>query len=270
MLCSHSDFLSGLPVTPAPNVLPLSPADRIRLVYSYITSTPPDGGLGISPEAPEWDLIESIFPLHDHNFNEMWVRAWKPRNIASVQLERVRDQFGDALAYYFAFLGSYTKFLVFPAALGVGAHFFLPPYSPIYSFLLSIWSIVFVEWWRVHERILALRFGTRGSFKVEKCRAQYTQGLSWWGRELRVLASIPVILLWAAMLTIILTAIFVFEAFITHLYEGPGKQLLVSRSHFDSRSHHNAYLFFRPFLQRCSLWSYSLNSWPLTTQLRSV
>lgn len=226
--CRHSDFLSGLPVTSAPTVLPLSPADRIRLVHAYITSTPADGGLGISPDSPEWDLVESIFPLHDRSFNELWVRAWKPRTIASVQLDKVRNQFGDALALYFAFLGSYTKFLVIPAAIGVLAHFLMPAYSPIYSFILSVWSIGFVEWWRVHERILSLRFGTRGSFKVEKRRAQYKQGMSWWSRELRVLASIPVILMFAGLLTAILTGIFVFEAFVTQLYQGPGKKFLVS------------------------------------------
>lgn len=225
---SHSDFLSGLPVTPAPTVLPLSPADRLRLVHAYISSTPADGGLGISPDAPDWDLVESIFPLHDRSFNEQWVHAWKPRTIASVQLDKIRNQFGDSLALYFAFLASYTKFLLVPGVLGVLAHFFLPPYSPIYSFLLCIWSIVFVEWWRVHERILSLQFGTRGSFKVEKRRAQYKKGMSWWSRELRVLASIPVILLFAGVLCALLTGIFVFEAFVTQLYQGPGKKFLVS------------------------------------------
>ncbi|KAH9479820.1 hypothetical protein JR316_0008415 [Psilocybe cubensis] len=222
----HSDFLSGLPVTPSTSAIPLSPSDRIRLVHAYISSTPTDGGLGISSDAPEWDLVEFIFPLHDREFNEAWIRSWKPRNIASVHLERIRDQFGDALAFYFAFLSSYTKFLVVPAILGLFAHFMLPPYSPYYSVILCLWSIVFVEWWRVHERILSLRFGTRGSFKVEKRRAQYKPGLRWWARELRVLASVPVILLFAGILTTILTGIFVFEAFVTQLYEGPGKKII--------------------------------------------
>ncbi|KAJ3511071.1 hypothetical protein NLJ89_g4313 [Agrocybe chaxingu] len=222
----HSDFLSGLPVTPVANILPLSPAERIRLVHAYITSTPSDGGLGVSPDAPEWDLVESIFPLQDREFNEHWVRAWKPQNIASVQLERIRDQFGDSLAFYFSFLSSYTKFLVFPAILGLLGHFVLPPYSPLYSISIALWSIVFVEWWRVHERILSLRFGTRGSFRVEKRRAQYKQGMSWWNKELRVLASVPVILVFAGILSAILTGIFVFEAFITQLYEGPGKKII--------------------------------------------
>lgn len=202
-------------------------------MHAYISSSPADGGLGISPDASEWDLVDSIFPLHDKEFNDLWVRAWTPRNIASVQLERIRDQFGDSLALYFAFLASYTKFLVGPAAFGVTAHFLFPAYSPVYSVLISLWSIAFVEWWRVKERKLSLRFGTRGSFKVERRRTQYKHGNPWWHREVRVLASIPVIFFFAGLLSAILTANFIFEAFVTQLYQGPGKQLIVRVREFN-------------------------------------
>ncbi|KDR85927.1 hypothetical protein GALMADRAFT_393543 [Galerina marginata CBS 339.88] len=80
----HSDFLSGLPVSPAIGVLPLSPADRLRLVHSYISSTPANGELGISSDAAEWDFVGSVFPLHDREFNKTWIRAWKLQNIASI------------------------------------------------------------------------------------------------------------------------------------------------------------------------------------------
>ena len=213
------------------NTEKLSNAEKIRLIHSYITSTPTDGGLGISPDAPEWDLVESIFPLHDREFNKHWSTAWKPNTNASVELNKIRYQFGDSIALYFAFLSSYTSFLAFPAFLGLAAYFLFPPYSTLYSILLSVWSIAFVEWWRVHERILSLRFGTRGSFKVEKRRVQHIPGMSWWVRELRVLASIPIIILFGGLLSAILTMIFVFEAFVTQLYEGPGKQLIVSIVH---------------------------------------
>ena len=63
---------------------------------------------------------------------------------------------------------------------------------------------------------------------MEKRRFQYKAGMSWWVRELRVLASVPVILLFAGILGAILTGIFVFEAFVTELYTGPGEQLIVS------------------------------------------
>ncbi|XP_006462231.1 hypothetical protein AGABI2DRAFT_206493 [Agaricus bisporus var. bisporus H97] len=225
----HGDFLSGLPVTPVTAdslIPPLSSAEKIRLVYTYVTSSPTDGGLGIAPGASEWDLVESITPLHDVNFNETWVRSWKLSQIASVKLGGIRDQFGDSVGLYFAFLSSYTQFLAFPAILGLFSYFFLSPYSSVYSILLCIWSVGFVEYWKVRERILSLRFGTRGSFRVEKCRVTYRPGQTWWGRELRIFASLPVILLFAGVLVALLTSIFVFEAFVTQLYQGPGKKLI--------------------------------------------
>lgn len=45
-----------------------------------------------------------------------------------------------------------------------------------------------------------------------------------------MLASVPVILFFAAVLVSLLTGIFVFEAFVTHLYKGPGMKYLVSLS----------------------------------------
>lgn len=183
--------------------------------------------------------------LHDREFNETWIRGWTPRHIASVQLDKIREQvrhscmfyqdaltfvsqFGDSVALYFAFLSSYTKALIFPALLGITFYFFGTPYSPTYSTLVFIWSVIFVEWWRVRERIISLRFGTRGSFRVEKRRADHIPGFPWWKRELRMVASLPVLLLFAGILTALLTGIFVFEAFVTQLYTGPGHQFIVS------------------------------------------
>lgn len=136
-------------------------------------------------------------------------------------------QFGDSVSLYFKFLHSYTRALIFPAILGASFYLFGSPYSPLYSTILLLWSIIFVEWWRVQERLISLRFGTRGSFRVEKRRAQYTPGFPWWKRELRMLASLPVILLFAGILFALLTGIFVFEAFVTQLYTGPGHRYLV-------------------------------------------
>ncbi|KAJ7498162.1 calcium-activated chloride channel-domain-containing protein [Mycena galericulata] len=225
----HSDFLSGLPTTPLKveeQVQPLSPADRIRLVHAFITSTPTDGGLGISPDASEWDLVESVMALHDREFNERWIHAWTTSRFVSVKQERLREHFGDSVAMYFSFLHSYTQALVFPAVLGVLFFFFGSPYSPIYSILLVLWSVVYVEWWRIRERLLSLRFGTRGSARVERRRAQYIEGVPWWKKELRMIASLPVIALFAAVLVSLLTGIFVFEAFVTQLYTGPGHKYI--------------------------------------------
>ena len=141
------------------------------------------------------------------------------------------EQFGEAVALYFHFLSFYTKHLVFISAVGVLFYFISLPYSTLYSSILLLWSVTFVEWWRIKQRILSVRWGTKGSFRVEKRRAQYTP-LSWWKKDLRMLASLPVILLFASVLAVILTAIFIFEAFVTQLYTGPGHRFIVRRRSF--------------------------------------
>lgn len=121
----QSDFLSGLPVKTLGEAehTSLSPADRIRLIYDYISSIPSDGGLGIVPGSSEWDLVESIMALHDREFNDTWIRSWTPRHVASVQLAEIRKQ---------------VRLLVFPSTLGTDdvcsletlslytLHFYLP------------------------------------------------------------------------------------------------------------------------------------------------
>ncbi len=68
-------------------------------------------------------------------------------------------------------------------------------------------------------------------FKVETHRTEYDPfDDTWWKRELKIIASIPIIGLFAAGLSALITTIFVFEAFITELYTGPGHQYIV-RSH---------------------------------------
>ena len=52
--------------------------------------------------------------------------------------------------------------------------------------------------------------------------------MKWWNKDLRVFASVPLIALFATLLAVILTGIFVLEVFVTQLYEGPGKQIIVS------------------------------------------
>ena len=165
------------------------------------------------------------------------MRSWTRRQIgfglSNTALDRLRERFGEAVALYFAFLSSYTRSLIYCAALGVSFYILHMPYNAIYSTLLVLWSISFVEVWSIRERELSIRWGSRGSFRVERRRAQYkdldSNGLkfSWWRRDLRIFASLPIILLFAAILAALLTGIFIVEAFVTQLYTGPGALFVV-------------------------------------------
>ncbi|KIK69989.1 hypothetical protein GYMLUDRAFT_53112 [Collybiopsis luxurians FD-317 M1] len=222
----ETDFLSGLPVPVTNHTFNLSPAERIRLVHSFITSNAPFG-LGIHPDIPRWDIIDSVFCLHDRDFNEQWIHAWTSNwlSTASISQEQIQAHFGDAFSLYFIFIQSYTRALAVPATVGVFAWFFRASYSPIYSLLTSVWAIGFVEWWRVEERRYALRFGIRGAAKVEKTRVQHAhRENSAWMREIRILASVPIFLGFAVLLAILMTIIFFLEEFCEHFYTGPGQR----------------------------------------------
>ncbi|KAL4252126.1 DUF590-domain-containing protein [Abortiporus biennis] len=226
----YSDFLCGLPANNPIGgedleTTPMSPADQLRLIHTYVTATREDGGLGVSPLSDEWDRVESVMALHDHLFNDTWIHAWTRRQWGFVQLDQIKQQFGESVALYFSFLSSYTKALIFISAIGGGFYFVGPPYSSVYSSILVLWSITFVEWWRIKQRLLSVKWGTKGSFRVEKRRAHY-QSISWWKRDLRMVTSVPVIMLFAAVLASLLTGIFVFEAFVTQLYTGPGHRFI--------------------------------------------
>jgi len=141
-----------------------------------------------------------------------------------------RFQFGEAVALYFAFLASYTHSLIFISVVGLITSFFGHAYSITYSSLLFLWSIVFVEYWRIRERRYSVAWGCLGSVHVENYRPSYIEGHVWWKRELKILVSVPVIALFASVLAVLLTLIFIFEAFVATLYTGPGHEYIVRLS----------------------------------------
>jgi hypothetical protein len=139
-------------------------------------------------------------------------------------------QFGEAVALYFAFLATYTHSLISISLVGLVAYYFGYSYSIIFSSLLFLWSIIFVEYWRIQERLYAVSWGCLGSVRVENHRPDYTEGQRWWKRELKILSSVPVIAIFATLLALLLTAIFIIEEFVTTLYTGPGHEYVVRQS----------------------------------------
>ncbi|KAF9921242.1 hypothetical protein BGZ65_010524, partial [Modicella reniformis] len=125
----------------------LSDSDRIRLVHDLITGLPSEGGADIHPDEDEY--IDSILPLHDKVFNKAWLKSWSKKWILNQEdLSRVRDHFGEKVAYYFEFLQFYFQWLAAPTALGVLVHFFGSSFSIFYGVSVVIWSTVFTEFWK--------------------------------------------------------------------------------------------------------------------------
>lgn len=163
---------------------PVSEAERLRLVYLAIVKSKEDGGAGITPGKGKWRFVDSVSPLHDGVFNGEWIRRLSTRYmLAESDLDEIRGRFGERVALYFAFVQSYFRALIFPAALGAGTWLLLSgggsgggsggQFSFLYALGSCLWSVVFFEYWKKKEVDLAVEWGVRGVSGVRMARSEF-------------------------------------------------------------------------------------------------
>ncbi|RVD85297.1 uncharacterized protein DFL_003623 [Arthrobotrys flagrans] len=200
-----------------------------------------DGGAGITPKQGEWNLVESIFALHDHDFNKKWLKDWSTKWIIGPEdLKVMRDRFGEKVAFYFAFIQWYFIALTVPAAIGIFAYLFLPAYSSFFAICNCLWSVVFVEYWKRQEVDLAVQWGSRHCSTVQRKRAEFQfdseasdpvtgEKIRYFPAHRRVLrqsVQVPFALFAASCLAAIIAGVFSIEIFLVEVYNGPLKMIL--------------------------------------------
>ena len=225
---------------------PLYEAERLRIIYQLITNPISEGGAGITPKEGEWENVESIFALHDHAYNKDWIKKWSNQwALKTEDLDEIRDRLGEKVAFYFAFTQSYFTFLLFPAGFGFAAWLLLGHFSPIYAIFSAVWCTVFTEWWKHQEIDLGVRWGVRGVSKIEHKRhdfrheKQVTDPVTGetvlmfpaTTRLQRQLLTVPFALSAVVMLGALIATCFGIEVFISEVYGGPFKSILVSLKH---------------------------------------
>ncbi|PKS09107.1 hypothetical protein jhhlp_003721 [Lomentospora prolificans] len=153
---------------------PVSEAERLRLIYMAITKPKNEGGAGITPGNGPWKHVDSVFPLHDRHFNREWIKRLSTKYLLEQDdLDEIRNKFGENVALYFAFVQSYFRFLVFPAAFGFGSWLLLGQFSFLYALASCLWSVVFFEFWKKKEVDLSVQWGVRGASKIQLPRPQF-------------------------------------------------------------------------------------------------
>ncbi len=222
---------------------PVTEAERLRLCYNLITRPRNEGGAGVTPKTGTWRFVRSVFPLHDRAFNRRWIAEWSGKSaLDEADIDRIRDRFGERVAFYFAFLQSYTAFLVFPAVFGAGAWLVLGASSWVYAVVNCLWAVVFFEHWRVKEVDLAVQWGVRGVGKIQHPRPQFqferegvdpitgdvVRVFSPYRRLARQMLQVPFAAACVVALGGAIAGCFAIEVFITEVYNGPFKQYLVS------------------------------------------
>ncbi|KAK4697776.1 anoctamin-10, partial [Lecanoromycetidae sp. Uapishka_2] len=221
---------------------PLTEAERYRIVHHMITSPTKEGGAGIIPKHGQWKDVESIFPLHDHAFNKEWIKTWSTMTFLKIEdLDDIRNRFGEKIAYYFAFTQSYFSFLIFPAAFGFSAWVLLGHFSPIYAVINCLWSVTFVEYWKRQEVDLSVRWGVKGVSAIQEKRREFqhekevkdpitgetVQIFPATKRLGRQLLQLPFAILASIALGTIIATCFGIEIFLSEVYNGPFKSVLV-------------------------------------------
>ena len=221
---------------------PLTEAERYRIVHHLITGPKEEGNAGITPAHGQWKNVESIFPLHDHTFNKEWIKKWATVTFLKVEdLDEIRDRFGEKVAYYFAFTQSYFAFLLFPAAFGFSSWVLLGHFSSIYAIVNCLWSVVFIEYWKQQELDLGVRWGVKGVSSIQEKRREFqhereikdpitgetVQVFPATKRLYRQLLQLPFAVLASSALGLIIATCFGIEIFLSEVYNGPFKGILV-------------------------------------------
>lgn len=221
---------------------PLTEAERLRIIYQLITNPVSEGGAGITPKKNEWEAVDNIFPLHDHAYNKEWIKKWSTQWLLQPEdLDQIRDRMGEKVAFYFAFTQSYFTFLVVPAGFGFFAWLFLGYFSVWFAIVASVWCVVFVEWWKHQEHDLAARWGVlrvsnievrREGFKPEvqvedPITGETMQIFPAKKRLMRQLLALPYVTAALLVLGALITTCFGIEVFISEVYSGPFKSVLV-------------------------------------------
>ncbi|KKK26632.1 hypothetical protein ARAM_006787 [Aspergillus rambellii] len=222
-------------------VEPDTPAEALRSVYHAVTWSKSQGGAGITPGLGKWKNITAAFPLHDHSANAELLRKWSRTILLTAEdLDAIRALFGEKVAFYFAFIQSYSSFLVFPAISGAVCWYYLGSYSITFAVLNCLWAIVFVEYWKIRETDLCLRWHVRGVGVLKVTRAQYIwdkevkdaftgetlQVFSAWRQFARQLLLVPFASIASLALGGLIVATFGLEVFISEVYTGSLKGYL--------------------------------------------
>jgi anoctamin-10 len=199
------------------------------------------GGAGITPRHGQWANVSAAFPLHNHVSNRDLLAHLSTRILLTDEdLDKIRDLLGAKIAFYFAFLQTYFRFLVFPCVAGIFAWAFLPKYSLLFALIIGVWSTVFLEYWKIKQTDLAIRWNVRGIHSLKINRSQFrfeTQTIDeagrirhhfpTWKRILRQSVAIPSVLVSTLLLGALISTLFVIETFISEAYVGPYRFYLV-------------------------------------------
>ena len=165
-----------------------SAAHRVELLNHILRTPVEQGGAGLEAMQKadkKNSTILHIFPLQDAHANRALRRRAKRVNPFfghSLEgfLRDVRAQYGEKVAFYYAFNAHYTCWLVVPSAVGgflFTLSFFaeqqVQQFSPFFAAFMAIWGAAFCKAWKRRANRLALEWGTLNRRESEVVRKAF-------------------------------------------------------------------------------------------------
>ncbi|GAB2293423.1 hypothetical protein Dimus_027623 [Dionaea muscipula] len=168
-----------------------------HVIYGIINTTQSDVQLRFDDKQFPWEPCESllrrcesegivnrVFPLHDEKRRKQLLRSWALNWLHCTRqpIDDVQLYFGTKIALYFAFLGMYTRWLLFPAALGImlqlvdfGSLQFLV--HPVFFITVISWAVFFFQFWKRKNFALLTRWQI--SYTIETGPGFKILGMEW-------------------------------------------------------------------------------------------
>ncbi|KAK2670686.1 hypothetical protein RAB80_013108 [Fusarium oxysporum f. sp. vasinfectum] len=206
-------------------------AEDILSVYHIVNWSKDLGGAGITPGTGKWENVKAIFPIHNSKVNQSLLKYLSRKFFLSNEdIDQIRNLHGSKPIFSSS---------LSPAITGVIAWLWLPRYSLAYGILTSVWCTVFLEYWKIQEIDLSLRWNVKGIQHVKVNRPQFKYDYEYvdeggrkhyyfprWKKVVRQLLQIPFLIVAFLALGITIIAVFTIEILISETYAGPYKDYL--------------------------------------------
>ncbi|CCI44039.1 unnamed protein product [Albugo candida] len=112
-------------------------------------------------------VIYDHFPLHNARERKELVESWVKKFLSPQPLDSIKVYFGNEIGFYFAFLDTFSRWLLIPSILGVLVTFLDSFYASyvraLYSIIITSWATGFLKFWKRRESTLRSTWNIRNT-----------------------------------------------------------------------------------------------------------
>ncbi|KAK7924725.1 hypothetical protein PG985_006779 [Apiospora marii] len=194
-------------------------AEGVLSTYHLVNWQKEQGGAAITPGLGKWQNVKSIFPIHNGPANKELLKHLSQKMFLTKEdFDRIRDLFGAKAS-----------------SPGLSS----PKYSLVYAIITLLGCTVFLEYWKIQQDDLSIRWNVRGVGSLKQNRPTYhyekvvvdSAGRKKhlyprWKSIVRQMAQIPFFILAVLVLGLTITAVYAMEILLSEAYQGPYQSYL--------------------------------------------